>query len=297
MKDSINSYLNHLVVEKGFSHNTLEAYRNDLYQLENHLRKQGAHRWEQVTSSLLMDYAVSLRKDRGYRDTTAARKVAAVKSLFTFLHEESLIKEDPAETLSSPRVGRTLPKFLTEEEVERLLDQVAKEKSPEGCRDWAILELMYATGLRVSELIALNLNDTNLKEPYVRCLGKGSRERIVYIYPRAVEAVKTYLEKARPILLNSKEDKPLFVNRRGERLTRQWVWVIIKKHARKARVDKPITPHVLRHSFATHMLRGGASIRHVQELLGHSTISTTQVYTHLTNDHLRSEYEKSHPRS
>ena len=293
----VNAFLQHLVVEKGFSQNTLEAYRNDLYQLENHLKERGTHRWEEVTSSLLMDYAISLRKDKGYRDTTAARKVAAVKSLFTFLHEESLIKEDPAETLSSPKVGRNLPKFLTEEEVERLLDEVAKEKSPEGRRDWAILELMYATGLRVSELIALNLNDVNLEEPYIRCLGKGSRERMVYIYPRAVEAVKIYLGKARPALLKSKEDKALFINRRGERLTRQWIWVIIKKHALKARIDKPITPHVLRHSFATHMLRGGAPIRHVQELLGHSTISTTQVYTHLTSDHLRGEYEKSHPRS
>ena len=297
MRDSINSFLNHLVVEKGFSQNTLDAYRNDLYQLEEYVRGKGVQRWEAVTTPLLMDYAFDIRANKGYRDTTAARKVAAARSFFAFLQEEGLVKADPAETISSPRVGRNLPKFLSEQEVERLLDKAAEETSPDGRRDWAILELLYATGLRVSELVSLNLADTNLKEGYIRCLGKGSRERIVYIYPRAVEALKTYLEEGRPALVDSQEEKALFVNRRGERLTRQWVWVIVKDQAKKAGIEMPLTPHVLRHSFATHMLRGGASLRHVQELLGHSTISTTQVYTHLTNDHLRQEYDKSHPRS
>ena len=356
MREYIDSFLNHLVVEKGFSRNTLEAYRNDLHQFTIYLQgrlhespmsgdsqsgsivqMEGSARskgWGQVDLSLLTDYVSSLRGKKSYRDTTTARKVAALKSFFNFLVQEEAIEQDPTEFLSAPRVGRSLPKSLSEEEVERLLDQAAKEESPEGKRDWSILELLYATGLRVSELVSLNIHDVNLQEGYIRCMGKGSKERIAYIYPRAVQALKVYVEEARPFLLPSAdayskadgkggmeapaemgaatlrgkkagfadprgptEEKALFVNHRGARLTRQWVWTVLKTCARKASLDKPITPHVLRHSFATHMLEGGASLRHVQELLGHSNITTTQIYTHLTSDHIRREYDRSHPRS
>ena len=320
MKESIESFLNHLVVEKGFSRNTLEAYRNDLGQFLTYVegRANGAPMaWDKVDLSLLVDYVSSLRSKRSYRDTTTARKVAALKSFFNFLVEEETVDQDPTAYLTAPRVGRSLPKFLSEEEVDRLLEEAAKEKSPEGRRDWAILELLYATGLRVTELVSLNTQDINLHAGYIRCTGKGSKERIVYVYPRALHVLKAYIDDARPSLLSlgsdghvlqngraqngktasSKEEKALFVNHRGDRLTRQWVWNILKTYGKKASVDKPITPHILRHSFATHMLRGGASLRHVQELLGHSSITTTQVYTHLTSEHLRKEYERSHPRS
>ena len=320
MKESIESFLNHLVVEKGFSRNTLEAYRNDLGQFLTYVegRANGTPMaWDKVDLSLLVDYVSSLRSKRSYRDTTTARKVAALKSFFNFLVEEETVDQDPTEYLTAPRVGRSLPKFLSEEEVDRLLEEAAKEKSPEGRRDWAILELLYATGLRVTELVSLNTQDINLHDGYIRCTGKGSKERIVYVYPRALHVLKAYIDDARPSLLSlesdghvlqngraqngktasSKEEKALFVNHRGDRLTRQWVWNILKTYGKKASVDKPITPHILRHSFATHMLRGGASLRHVQELLGHSSITTTQVYTHLTSEHLRKEYERSHPRS
>jgi len=220
-----------------------------------------------------------------------------MKSFFNFLVQEGAIEQDPTEFLSAPRVGRSLPKFLSEEEVERLLDQAAKEDSPEGKRDCAILELLYATGIRVSELVSLNVQDTNLQDGYVRCMGKGAKERIAYVYPRAVQALRAYMEEARLLLLSPVEEKALFLNHRGDRLTRQWVWTILKAYARKASLDKPITPHILRHSFATHLLRGGASLRHVQELLGHSSITTTQVYTHLTSEHVRNEYDRSHPRA
>lgn len=329
MREAIDSFLNHLVVEKGFSRNTLDAYRNDLYQFTEYANPKlnSSHsadsspqssgpsdRWKQVDLGLLSDYVTSLRGTKSYRDTTTARKVAALKSFFNFLIQEEIVNEDPTEFLVSPRVGRNLPNYLTEEEIERLLDHAQRQESPEGKRDWAILEILYATGLRVSELVALNVHDVNMAEGMVRCMGKGSKERIAYMYSRAVRALLRYVEEARPTLVSSNngtvkngseiakkagpgEERALFVNHRGDRLTRQWVWTILKNYAKRASLDKPITPHVLRHSFATHMLRGGASLRHVQELLGHASITTTQVYTHLTTDHVREQYDKSHPRS
>ena len=337
MREAVDSFLNHLVVEKGFSRNTLEAYRNDLSQFIEFARGKfkGAREtespsvngavdgaWRQVDLGLLVDYVSSLRGKRSYRDTTTARKVAALKSFFNFLVQEEAVEQDPTEFLSAPRVGRSLPKHLSEGEVERLLDVAARGQSAEGRRDWTILELLYATGLRVSELVSLNTHDVNLQEGYIRCMGKGSKERLAFMYPRAAQALRTYMEEARPSLVSAANGRPrparqtvvaspangdkkvraaeeraLFVNHRGDRLTRQWVWTILKTYAQKASLDKPITPHVLRHSFATHMLRGGASLRHVQELLGHASISTTQIYTHLTSDHVRQEYDRSHPRA
>jgi integrase/recombinase XerD len=304
MDDSVNSFLQHLVVEKGFSRNTLEAYRNDLGQFQEFTRGRpngastGAHSWQAVDLNLLNEYITDLRGRKGYRETTTARKVAALKSFFSFLVMNGEIDEDPTESLGSPRVGRTLPRCLSEDEVARLLDEASKTGTPESQRDATILELLYATGLRVSELVSLNVQDIDLQESYVRCWGKGSRERIAYLYPKALAELKEYLAGARVALLGArKNEQALFVNHRGERLTRQWVWNILKSYSKKAGIDERITPHTLRHSFATHLLQNGASLRHVQELLGHSSISTTQVYTHLADSHLREEYEKSHPRA
>jgi integrase/recombinase XerD len=304
MKESINSFLQHLIVEKGFSRNTLEAYRNDLNQFKDFVqgRLNGSasqsNPWHQVDLSLLNEYIADLRDRKGYRDTTTARKVAAIKSFFSFLALNGVVSEDPTELLGSPRVGRTLPRFLSPEEVTRLLDEAGQAGTPESQRDATILELLYATGLRVSELVSLNVPDIDFQESYIRCWGKGSRERIVYLYPKALAELKSYLDTARIALMGPRKDETaLFVNHRGERLTRQWVWNILKTYSKKAGIDERITPHTLRHSFATHLLQNGASLRHVQELLGHSSISTTQVYTHLSNHHLRQEYEKSHPRA
>lgn len=307
MNGAVQSFLNYLVVEKGSQGNTLEAYRNDLAQfirfarerlgLENGTDGVSDHIWQRVDLETLVEYVSRLRGEKGYTNATTARKVASLRSFFSFLVDEGSITDNPTEFLTAPRVGRTLPKFLTEEEAERLLAQPAKITTPEGRRDLAMLEVLYATGLRVSELVSLNVTDVNFKEAYVRCMGKGARERITHMYPEAVAALGAYLERARPALRGSREEVALFLNRRGERLTRQWVWSLIKGYARAAGIDKSITPHTLRHSFATHMLRGGASLRHVQALLGHSSIGTTQVYTHVTNEHLKREFEKSHPRA
>jgi len=300
----VNSFLQHLVVEKGFSTNTLEAYRNDLTQFneyvvdqQNYSTDQGI-RWDAIDITLLNGYISDLRNLRGYRDTTTARKVASVKSFFNFLMSNGNIAEDPTESMGSPRVGRTLPKCLSEDEVNKLLDEATKLGNPENKRDATILELLYATGLRVTELVSINIQDIDLKESYIRCWGKGKKERMVDIHPRAVEQLNNYLRDSRGMLLGKKKhESALFINHRGERLTRQWIWNILKTYSKRAGIQQKITPHTLRHSFASHLLQRGTSLRHVQELLGHSSISTTQVYTHLTNAHLRAEYDKAHPRA
>ena len=318
MDRTISSFLQHLIVEKGFSRNTSDAYRNDLGQFLDFLQNQpnghsngngngdgngnsngnSTQVWATVDINILNKYIEDLRVRKAYRDTTTARKVASIKSFFGFLSENNIITEDPPESLGSPRGGRTLPKFLPEKDVTTLLDTAYKSGSNEGHRDAVIMELLYATGLRVGELVSLNTQDVDLSESYIRCMGKGSKERLVHLYPKALEELRRYLKNARVALLGHRRSEPsLFVNHRGERLTRQWVWTILKTYAQKAGIQQNITPHTLRHSFATHLLQNGASLRHVQELLGHSSISTTQVYTHLTTGYVQQEYAKSHPRA
>ena len=306
MNNAIQSFLHdHLIVDKGFSQNTLEAYRNDLGQFYAFLEQRTEVQikddsfWSKVDLVILNQYITDLREKRGYRDTTTARKIAAIKSFFGYLMAEEHISEDPTESLGSPRIGRSLPKFLTEDDVTSLLDVAGKAGTPESKRDATILELLYATGLRVSELVSLDISDIDFEESFILCRsGKAEKQRRVFLYPKAVEELKQYLQIARITLLGSNKTQiALFVNHRGERLTRQWIWNILKICSKKANIDEGITPHTLRHSFATHMLQNGASLRHVQELLGHSSISTTQVYTHMTNQHMRQEYEKSHPRA
>ena len=303
MEKVVEGFLQHLVVEKGLSRNTMDAYRNDLSQFQEFIRsrlngtseREDAWRW--VDLELLNDYIADLRGRKGYRDTTTARKVAAIKSFFTYLAQNGDIEEPPTESLGSPRVGRTLPKYLSEAEIESLLEAAGQPGTAESRRDANILELLYATGLRVSELVSLNVQDIDFQESYIRCWGKGSKERIVYAHAKAMGGLQEYLAGPRMSLVGDNKDEPaLFVNHRGERLTRQWVWTILKTYGKKAGLDQKITPHTLRHSFATHLLQKGASLRHVQELLGHSSISTTQVYTHLTDQHMEQEYAKSHPR-
>lgn len=301
MAEEIRSFLNHLAIEKGYSENTINAYRNDLNQLADFVEETAVGKgdtpdWPSVDRNLLISYILDL-KERNYAPATVARKVAAVKSFFDFLVAEGIIKNDPTENLSSPKVGKSLPKPLSVAEVELLLAAPAKLSTPEAKRDVAMIELLYACGMRVSELISLNVGDVNLEAGFVRCMGKGSKERIIPIHQEASRFVKEYIVEARTQLLRDKDEQALFLNRRGERLTRQGLWLILKNYAKAAGIKKPVTPHTLRHSFATHILNGGADLRAVQELLGHANISSTQIYTHLTSEHVRQAYEKAHPRA
>lgn len=301
MKEAIDSFLDYLALEKGFSENTIAAYRNDLHQLAGFVEEEAAKRgtippWAAFDRQAMMTYMLDL-KGRGYAATTVARKVAAIKSFFGFMVAEGILKQNPTEGVSSTKVGKSLPKPISIDQVHRLLAEPAKLSTPEAKRDKAMLELLYATGMRVSELVSLNLADLDAEGGYVRCFGKGHKERLIPVHERAVGAVKDYLDGVRPRLARNREEKALFLNRRGERLTRQGLWQILKGYAKSAELGAEITPHTLRHSFATHMLSGGADLRSVQELLGHANISTTQVYTHLTTEDMRRAYQKSHPRA
>ena len=301
MKEDIDNFLNYLAVEKGFSENTTLAYRNDLYQLASFVEGEAAKRglppsWASFSRQGMLSYLLDL-KERNYAATTVARKVAAAKSFFTFMVAEDKIKDNPMQDVPSPRIGKSLPKPLSISQARLLLEQPAKLSTPEAKRDKAMLELLYASGMRVSELVSLNLGDVDIESGFVRCFGKGHKERLIPIHQQAALAVKEYLEQARSNLAHDKEERALFLNPRGDRLTRQGFWQKLKEYAKSANLEADVTPHTLRHSFATHMLSGGADLRYVQEMLGHANISTTQVYTHLTSEHIRRSYEKSHPRA
>ena len=302
MKEPIDSFLNYLAVEKGYSENTIDAYRNDLNGLLEFAKAEASKQgttpsWANFTRQSVLSYLLNL-KERGYVATTMARKVAAARSFFGFMVAEGNIKTDPTENMSSPSVGKALPKPIPINQVRLLLEQPNKLSTAEAKRDRAMLELLYASGMRISELVALNLGDINTEDDYyVRCFGKGRKERIIPLYEQVALTVRQYIEEIRPQLLHNNKGEALFLNARGERLTRQGFWQKLKEYAKSAGLDTQISPHTLRHSFATHMLSGGADLRSVQELLGHANISTTQVYTHLTTEHVRRTYDKSHPRA
>ncbi len=301
LQQDARDFLVYLTTVKGFSTNTSAAYRNDINQLTKwvELENEGSsapQSWPDVSRDHLLGFISDL-KSRGYATTTIARKIAVVKSFFAYMANHGRIDTDPSEGLTSPKVGRTLPSPLSVEEVEVLLNQSRGKSTPEALRASAMLELLYATGMRVSELVSLGVADINLEEGYVRCRGKGYKERMIPVYPEAIRSSRVYIEEARPRLRRRRDESALFLNGRGNRLTRQGFWLLLKSLAAQAGITHTITPHTLRHSFATHLLRGGAALRHVQELLGHSSISTTQIYTRLAHDQLRDEYDRAHPRA
>ena len=301
MREDIERFLVYLTAERGFSDNTVAAYGNDLSQLSLFAEEETSRRglvpsWANFGRQEMLAYLLSLQ-ERQYAETTRARKIAAARSFFKFLRAEGIISEDPTRNMESLNVGRSLPKPISVSQVRALLEQPVKQSTPEARRDSAMLQLLYASGMRVSELVSLNLEDVNTSSGDVRCFGKGHKERIIPIHEKAVSTVEEYVSQARPRLLRRDEERALFLNHRGERLTRQGFWQILKEYAKAAGLAGEVTPHTLRHSFATHMLSGGADLRAVQELLGHSNISTTQVYTHLTTEHVRRAYERAHPRA
>ena len=300
MQSSVDEFLDYMTVERGVSPNTLSAYRSDLAQLIEYLKTNcfngNGGGWEGVDEDMMSQYLLHLHALE-YSDTTRARKVASSKSLFNFLVDEGIVTRDPTENISSPRIGRSLPDTLSADEVDSLLVSASKQETSDGMRDQAMFELLYASGLRVTELVSLNIADLDLEQGTVRCLGKGSKERLIPVHSGAVAVLRRYIGEARPAFIKNTSEGALFMNRRGQRLSRQGFWLILKAQSKRAGITKKITPHTLRHSFATHLLQGGAPLRHVQELLGHSSITTTQVYTHLTSEHVRTEYDKSHPRA
>jgi integrase/recombinase XerD len=281
MDEQVEVFLQHLAEKRGLSVNTTAAYRTDLEQFCAFLRERGMGDWQAVTHDDMLAFLLFLR-ERRYANSTVARRTAAVKSFYAFLTAEGLVPSDPTEQIDSPKVDRYLPKALSPHQVDDLLELPLREPTPERLRDKAMLELLYATGMRVSELVALNLRDLNMEAECVRCVGKGGRERILPISGSAITGLEEYLDIARPQLArgNAQKIDALFLNHRGKRLTRQGFWLILKGYAEELGLDD-LTPHTLRHSFAAHMISSGADIRSVQALLGHASLSTTQIYTQL----------------
>ena len=287
MRQVIGDFLNYLKVEKGFSQNTIVAYRNDLNQLAGFIEEEAAKSgsippWASFGRQSMLSYLLDLRQ-RNYATTTVARKVAAARSFFSFMVAEGIIKANPIQEVRSPKIGKSLPKPISFSQVRLLLEQPSKLSTPEAKRDKAMLELLYASGMRVSELVSLNLSDVDLEGGYVRCFGKGNKERVIPIYEQAGLVVKEYIKDTSPELVHNDDERCLFLNPRGDRLTRQGFWQKLKEYAKSANLEPEVTPHTLWHRFATHMLNGGAYLRSVQEVLGHAHISTTHVYTNLTS--------------
>ena len=279
MREQIESFLEYLTTDKKCSENTTSAYRNDLTQFLDAISHQ-VQRWDQVDKHVLAAYVESLQQQR-YASSTIARKVAAVKSFFHFMLDTGHLDNDPTATLDSPQVQKHLPKILSPDEVEQLLDEPVQMSDPKSLRDKAFLELLYATGMRVSELVGLDTADVKLSHQIVLCTSRANKQRTLPLSKSAIDAINVYLERGRPALLRDTQEDALFLNHRGKRLTRQGLWLIIKGHVQAAGLDAAVTPHTLRHSFATHKLHGGAKLRDVQKLLGHANISTTQIYTEL----------------
>jgi len=292
---TISSFLTHVRVEKGLSSNTVSAYRRDLVKFDEFARKRKLS-LEAVSRDDLVDFLAGLYRQK-LESKTVARHLVTLRNFFRFAQVQELIPEDPSVTLESPKIRRNLPGYLRLEDVERLLCQ-PDVKTPIGLRDRAMLETLYSTGLRVSELIGLRTMDLDARVGCVRCIGKGDKERIVPAGKKALAVVEKYLREARPKLLGKVQGNPsLFVNRRGAPLSRVGVWKILSAYGRLAGLRVALTPHMLRHSFATHLLERGADLRSVQLMLGHADISTTQIYTHVVEERLKQIYKAHHPRA
>lgn len=293
----LDEFLNYLSVEKGLAANSIEAYRQDLHQYRDFLSRKKISDLKCVRRDQIVQFLLR-EKDRGLQSSSVARRLVAVKLFHRFLAKEGKLGEDITSVLESPRLWKKLPQFLTLPEMEKIL-QFPQPKNLAGIRDRALLELLYATGMRVSEVAGLKLHDVNLGNAFLKCRGKGGKERIVPLGEVAIEAVRTYLKnKAKRTNGGSLSlgEEFLFGGKKGKPLTRQRIWQLIGKYARLAGIQKRITPHTFRHSFATHLLEGGADLRVVQELLGHADIATTQIYTHVSRDHLKSVHSRFHPR-
>ncbi len=294
MESDIRTFLNCLRVEKGLSPNTIEAYGRDIRKFAAFAKERGLST-KQVTRSDIIDFLASLY-ERQLDSRSIARHLVTLRNFFRFALMEGYIEEDPSATIESPRFRRSLPQFLSLDEVERLLKQ-PDTSTVLGKRDKAMIELMYSCGLRVSELCRLRVADLHMGEGSVRCIGKGDKERIIPVGRRALDAVQDYYKGGRPELLRGGSSPYLFLNQRGTKIDRISYWKVLAFYGRRAGIRKHVKPHMLRHSFATHLLDGGADLRAVQMMLGHADISTTQIYTHVVEERLKQVYKAHHPRA
>ncbi len=290
----VDDFLLYLQTERGLAANTVEAYGNDLAHAWEYLKAKGVTDWGAVDRPHLEGWMSELAK-LDYEPATVARKLSALRMFAKFLVRERICAKDFCELLDSPKLHRKLPGTLSADEVERLLD-APDEETPQGLRDRAMLELMYSSGLRVSELCGLPLQAVDLDHGFVRVFGKGSKERVVPVGSKAVEALQRYLANARPKLVKPRTGSDLFLSQWGRALSRKTFWVNLRTHANSAGITKPVKPHLLRHSFATHLLENGADLRAIQEMLGHADISTTQIYTAVKTDSLATQHAQFHPR-
>lgn len=294
MEKLLEEFLYDLNIDKGLSKNTLESYGRDLKQFFEYLSSSNISIYS-VNKTSIIAYLMYLQK-KGKATSSISRSLAALRSFYQFLNNCRYIEKDPTINLESPKIEKKLPQILSVEEVELLLSQ-PDTNDPKGNRDRCMLELLYATGIRVSELVALTIDDINLNMGFIKCSGKGMKDRVIPVGSMALKALSEYIYKYRIMLLRDQNEKSLFVNFHGNQMTRQGFWKIIKQYTRAAGINKEITPHTLRHCFAAHLIENGADLKSVQEMLGHSDISTTQIYTQLTKNRIKEVYKKAHPRA
>jgi len=294
LKELIDSFLDYLLVERGLAKNTVVAYRQDLNIYLDFMIKRGINALSKVAKNDIIEFML-FEKDSGVSPTSISRRLAAIRMFHRFLARERVLKDDPTTLIDSPKLWKKVPDTLSLNEVEALISQ-PDPRLHQGARDKAILETLYATGMRVSESTDLKVNNVNLDIGFLRCIGKGNKERVIPLGKKAIHSINRYLEFSRPYLLKGKTSEFLFVNRSGGKLSRQSIWKLIKQYAKEAKIKKVIKVHTLRHSFATHLLERGADLRSVQEMLGHSNISTTQIYTHIDKERLKTIHKMFHPR-
>jgi len=296
MDTYLQRFLHYMKFERGYSANTLTAYEKDLEQFQHFVRTSGVEAWSVLAPNVLEGF-VAVLQDRKYKAATVARKVASVRSFLNFLFAEGVIERELVDWLHQPKVGKRLPRTLSRDAVERLLEAASIEATPLALRDRALLEILYATGLRATETVNLKVGDVDLADGTVLCMGKGSKERIIPLYETATTCLRRYVEEGRPFLLRDAAEKVFFLNHLGRPLTRQGLRFLVQHYAQAAGLEAWVTAHTLRHTFATHLLDGGADLREVQQFLGHANITTTQIYTEVSSQRKREVYDRAHPRA
>lgn len=296
MQREIEAFLDHLDYERGYAENTIAAYERDLRQLRQFLAEEAVGTWTALQQGDL-DRFIATLQSRDYKSSTVARKVASVRSFLKFLFAEGIVEPALIDEFHQPKIEKRLPRALSQAQVDRLLEAASMQETPLGLRDRALMELLYATGMRASEALSVELGDLDLDAGTVRCIGKRDRERILPLYPEAVHHLQCYLDGGRPFLVRDLDETALFLNNLGQQLTRQGIWFLVQHYAQAADLPDWVKPHTLRHTFATHLLEGGAELREVQQLLGHANITTTQIYTEVSSRRKREAYDRAHPRA